>query len=85
MRVSIPNKTRPKAKQHGYWFGQDGRKCKKSHFSGNFDLFSGICVVHPLNFSDIFAETNTTTFFKIMPIKSFLKQTVLRYFKIVQT
>ena len=23
MRLSIPNKTHPKAKQHGYWFGQE--------------------------------------------------------------
>ena len=51
--------------------GLDRMEEKLKHFSGNFDLFSDICVVHPLNFSDIFAETNTTTFFKIKPIKSF--------------
>ena len=73
MRLSIPHKVHPKAKQHGYWFGQDGRKSKKSHFSGNFDLFFGISMILIINFTDFFAATNISTYFKFIPIDIFMK------------
>ena len=76
MRLRIPYKNHPKAKQRRSWFGYEGRKGKKLNFSERFDLVAGICVVLPLNFYTIFAATNTTTIFKMIHIKMFLKKLV---------
>ena len=48
----------------------------KMVFFLNFDLFFGISLVLPLNFTDVFAatDTDTTTYFKVIPIDIFMKK-----------
>ena len=43
-------------------------------FFSSFDLFFGIVVVRPLNFNDIFAATDGTTYLLKVRINIFLKQ-----------
>ena len=46
---------------------------KKLTCFGNFDLDSGIDEALSLNLNDIFAMTDTTTYFLKMPIDSFIE------------
>ena len=49
---------------------------KKIAYFVNFDLFFGIALVLPLNFTNIFAATDTITYFKIIPIGIFTKKLI---------
>ena len=46
----------------------------KLAFFVNFDLFFGISVVLPLNFTSVLAATDTTLYFKILSIDVFMKK-----------
>ena len=46
----------------------------KMAFFVNFDLFVAISLILPLNFTDIFAATDNSTYFKIIPIDIFMKK-----------
>ena len=67
MRLSIPSKTHPTAKQLWSSYEQETREGKKVIFG----LYFGIFQVLLLNFTDIFAATFNTSYFKIIPKKSF--------------
>ena len=53
------------------WTGRK-KRCKMTFFV-NFDQFFGISLILLLNFTDLFAATNNSTYFKFIPIDIFMK------------
>ena len=52
------------------FYAQESRKVKMA-FLANFDQFFGNAVILPLNFTDSFAATATTTYSQKIPINIF--------------
>ena len=77
MRRSIPNKTKPKAKNTEPFMNRKAENVKRT-FTMNFDLFLGISVEVLVNFSDIFTAIDTATYFKKVPINIFKNKLFLR-------
>ena len=67
-RLSTSKKIHLTDRHSWSFYGQDTRNGNKMTFFVNFEPFSGIFQVLPINFKDIFSATDTTTYFKIKGI-----------------
>ena len=72
MRLSMPNKIYSIAKNSEALMHSKLEKIKMEFFV-NFDLFSGISLILPINITAVFAATDISTYFKNIPIDIFMK------------
>ena len=70
-KYSQQNPSKSKTTLQLLWTGN--QKSSKIAFFVNFDLFFGISLILLLNFTDFFAATNISTYFKFLPIDIFMK------------